>query len=149
MPSRKPFCAICGDIESPLHDGLCPTCYQKEHPLIQKKKLPEISLCQNCYSYQVEHKWIEVDSQRQSPEELISRASYEAVLRSYEFPPSVDIDLRIRIPPDLDEKLKTNRDFAIEGDLFLEGQSKPDLPEITTSEPIQIKIHPAICSKCL
>ena len=101
MSSRQQFCAICGDTENVLPDGLCSNCYQKEHPLVTERETPTVSLCRRCNSYKVEHKWITVDSQKQSLEEILTRAAYLAVLRSYEISPNIDIDLRLKIPSNI------------------------------------------------
>ncbi|MHA1713097.1 MAG: NMD3-related protein [Candidatus Ranarchaeia archaeon] len=148
MPTHKSFCAVCGAVNTPLYQGLCVSCYAKEHPFIPEKHHPKVVICRRCHSYQDGHRWIQVGYPKQTLEEIITRAAYTAMAKSYASNANIDLEISLSLPDDLKERLDKSKDFDVEGILIVEGKPVPVFPEVRETMQFRLEIHPTICPIC-
>lgn len=84
MPRR--FCYSCGKITNELYDGLCADCFIKMHSMFKMKRIPELTICYNCFGYFYRGKW-HYSTTKDTINNLL-RGLEDSVLDSFEVAPN-------------------------------------------------------------
>ena len=135
--SLKAPCYLCGE-ESVL-DGLCGSCYAKEHPLAEVPPMVSIETCKRCGAIKVPGGWKRIPTSISEDEEVLEFQLWDLLGREVKTASS-DVEISLEELNRLDRVLHMK--------LHLEGKSHPFLPEHTEAYDIEIRRSFSTCDTC-
>jgi len=128
-------CYLCG--KPSVLDGLCQSCYDKGHPLVEFTSPLSIETCKRCGSVKIPGGWKTVGGKSQDEE----REKQVEILLDMEIKPLVeDVNIILEEENRLDRVLHL-RVHAI-------GRSAPSLDEHEEEYPLEIRFTHSICDTC-
>ncbi len=133
----KAPCYLCG--EPGIIEGLCETCYNKEHPLAKVHHTLPIRVCKRCGSVEIPGGWQTITANKFDSEQAIEQ--------------QIDILLDMEVHPffgnlslTVIEEKKLDRVIHIT--LIVSGKSHPDLSEHEENFPVELRFRYVTCDTC-
>lgn len=134
----KAPCYLCG--EPADLEGLCASCYAKEHPLVVIPPVISLQACKRCGAVKIPGGWKKMAADIASdPEHLLEQQIGIAIQREAKVLSS-DVNLSI------EEAKRLDRVYHII--LIAEGKSDPSLPSHMEEYPVEVRQSFATCDTC-
>ncbi len=130
-------CYLCG--AAAVIDGLCASCYNKDHPLIEVSSLVTILSCKRCGAVKVPGGWRKITEEFSGPEELAA-IQMEIILQN-----EIKI-LGKNVTLSLEEIKRLDRVSNIL--IKASGQSHEDIPPHDEEYPVEVRFSYGTCETC-
>ncbi|MHA1906550.1 MAG: 60S ribosomal export protein NMD3 [Candidatus Thorarchaeota archaeon] len=128
-------CYLCG--EPSVLDGLCQTCYDKDHPLIEFSSPLRLEICKRCSSVKIAGDWKTI----RAVSDEDAREKQVGLLLDREIKPLVKgVNLTLEEEKRLDRVLHLR--------IHASGRSDPILDEHHEEYPLEIRFNNSICDTC-
>ncbi len=137
MARTTPFCIKCGRTNTPLIEGMCPSCWLEENKLVDVPRVLEADYCRFCGSVRIHGKWLNTYDMGEAVLKVVDAYTKDVK-------PSKQIIESIKV-----ESIEFVTQPSWRTIVKLIVSAKIRELTLTSSYDVEVRLKPSICPRCI